>query len=133
MRHRSRAHIRIVHIHLNGALIRQRNPVVPVVHLELQILRRTPVKVRRNARIHTHRNASIALQIALLLTPVLILLSQVVGPHQLTLVFPPLLVASLAVAAVLVVIVVSDGEYTWLEGIALIAVYGIIATAFWWG
>jgi len=73
------------------------------------------------------------LQIALLLTPVLILLSRVVGPQQLTLVFPPLLVAALAVAAILVVVVIYDGEYTWLEGVALIAVYGIIATAFWWG
>jgi len=73
------------------------------------------------------------LQIALLLTPTLILLSRVVGPHQLTLVFPPLLVAALAVATILVVIVIYDGEYTWLEGVALLAVYGIISASFWWG
>jgi Ca2+:H+ antiporter len=29
--------------------------------------------------------------------------------------------------------VVYDGEYTWLEGVALIGLYGIIAAAFWWG
>jgi Ca2+:H+ antiporter len=73
------------------------------------------------------------LQIALLLTPVLILVSRVVGPTQLTLVFPPLLVAALAVAAILVVIVIYDGEYNWLEGVALIAVYGIVCASFWWG
>jgi Ca2+:H+ antiporter len=32
-----------------------------------------------------------------------------------------------------VVIVVSDGEYTWLEGVALLGVYGIISASFWWG
>ena len=29
--------------------------------------------------------------------------------------------------------IIYDGEYTWLEGMALIGLYGIIATAFWWG
>jgi len=73
------------------------------------------------------------LQVALLLTPVLVLLSRVVGPTQLTLVFPPLLVAALAASAVVVAVVIYDGEYTWIEGVALIALYLIIAAAFWWG
>lgn len=59
------------------------------------------------------------LQVALLLTPVLVLLSSVVGPNKLTLVFPPLLVAALAVSAVVVVSIIFDGEYNWLEGVAL--------------
>ena len=73
------------------------------------------------------------LQVALLLTPALVLLSTVVGPAKLTLVFPPLLVAALGISAVVVTVVVYDGEYTWLEGVALIGLYCIIATAFWWG
>lgn len=73
------------------------------------------------------------LQVALLLTPVLVLLSTVVGPSQLTLVFPPLLVAALAVAMVVVIVVVYDGAYTWIEGVALVGLYGIVAAAFWWG
>jgi Ca2+:H+ antiporter len=73
------------------------------------------------------------LQVALLLTPVLVLLSSVVGPHKLTLVFPPLLVAALAVSAVVVVVVIYDGEYTWLEGLALMGLYVMIAASFWWG
>jgi Ca2+:H+ antiporter len=73
------------------------------------------------------------LQVALLLTPILVLLSRVVGPNQLTLVFPPLLVAALAVSAVVVAVIIYDGEYTWIEGVALIALYCIIAAAFWWG
>jgi Ca2+:H+ antiporter len=73
------------------------------------------------------------LQVALLLTPLLVLLSRVVGPTQLTLVFPPLLVAALGASAVVVAVIVYDGEYTWIEGVALIALYCIIAASFWWG
>jgi Ca2+:H+ antiporter len=73
------------------------------------------------------------LQVALLLTPVLVLLSGVIGPDKLTLVFPPLLVSSLALAAFVVIAVIYDGEYTWLEGVALIALYVIVASSFWWG
>jgi Ca2+:H+ antiporter len=73
------------------------------------------------------------LQIALLLTPVLVVASNFFGPRQLTLVFPPLLVAALAIAVVVTVVVIYDGEYSWLEGVALIALYAIVAAAFWWG
>ncbi len=73
------------------------------------------------------------LQVALLLTPVLVLLSSAVGPTRLTLVFPPLLVAALAISAVVVAVIIYDGEYTWIEGVALIALYCIIAAGFWWG
>ncbi|MGP8206074.1 MAG: sodium:proton exchanger [Acidimicrobiales bacterium] len=73
------------------------------------------------------------LQITLLLTPVLVLLSPLLGPAHLTLVFPPLLVVALGVAVVVVAIVVYDGEYSWLEGVALIALYVIVAAALWWG
>lgn len=74
-----------------------------------------------------------SLQVALGLIPVLVLLSFVIGGTHLTLVLPPLLVAALAMAATLGAIIVYDGESTWLEGVALIGLYVIIATAFWWG
>ncbi len=73
------------------------------------------------------------LQVALLLTPLLVLLSTVVGPTQLTLVFPPLLVAAMAISAIVVTVVIYDGEYTWIEGVALIALYCMLAASFWWG
>lgn len=73
------------------------------------------------------------LQVALLLTPLLVLLSAVIGPTQLTLVFPPLLVAAMAISAVVVTVVIYDGEYTWIEGVALIALYCMLAASFWWG
>src|SRR3989440_1125041 len=74
-----------------------------------------------------------SLQVALGLTPVLVLLSFIIGGTHLTLVMAPLLVASLALAAILSTVIIYDGESTWLEGIALIGLYSIIAVSFWWG
>src|SRR2546430_4992474 len=74
-----------------------------------------------------------SLQIALGLTPVLVLLSFILGGTHLTLVMAPLLVASLALAAILSTVIIYDGESTWLEGMALIGLYAIIAVSFWWG
>jgi Ca2+:H+ antiporter len=73
------------------------------------------------------------LQIALALVPVLVLLSFVLGGAHLLLAMPPLLVATLALSTVLPTLIVYDGESIWLEGLALIGLYGMIATAFWWG
>jgi Ca2+:H+ antiporter len=74
-----------------------------------------------------------SLQIALGLFPILLLLSFVLGGSILTFVLSPLLVVALALAAVVSAIVVFDGESIWLEGIALIGLYCIIAASFWWG
>ena len=74
-----------------------------------------------------------SLQVALGLTPVLVLLSFIIGGTHLTLVMAPLLVASLALAAILSTVIIYDGESTWLEGTALIGLYSIIAVSFWWG
>jgi Ca2+:H+ antiporter len=74
-----------------------------------------------------------SLQVTLALTPVLVILSHLIGGATLTLVLPPLLIASLFLAALLSVVIVYDGESTWLEGIALIGLYIIIASSFWWG
>lgn len=74
-----------------------------------------------------------SLQVALALIPVLVLLSFVIGGVHLTLVLAPLLVAALALTAILSTIIIYDGESTWLEGLALIGLYAIIAISFWWG
>ena len=73
------------------------------------------------------------LQIALLLAPLLVIISQLFGLSTLTLVFTPMLVTSLFVAILLAAFISFDGESNWLEGAALIAIYVIIAAAFWWG
>jgi Ca2+:H+ antiporter len=73
------------------------------------------------------------IQIALVLAPLLVIISQVFGLASLTLVFSPLLVVVLVLSVVLAAMIALDGESTWLEGATLIALYAIIATAFWWG
>ncbi len=74
-----------------------------------------------------------SLQVALALAPVLVLASLVLGGATLTLVVSPLLVAALALTAVLAALVVIDGESTWLEGLALMGLYVILAASVWWG
>lgn len=75
-----------------------------------------------------------SLQVALALGPALVLLSLVVSPaHPLTLNLPPLLVVALGLTTVINTIIVYDGKSNWLEGLALIGLYGILATSFWWG
>jgi Ca2+:H+ antiporter len=73
-----------------------------------------------------------ALQIALLLTP-LIVFGSLFFATSLTLVFPTLLAISLLLAAGITSLVVYDGESTWEEGALLVGLYVVIATSFWWG
>ena len=73
------------------------------------------------------------LQIAIGLTPVLVLLSFLIGSTHLTLVLPPLLIAALGLSVAASTIIVYDGESIWLEGLALIGLYVMLAVSFWWG
>jgi Ca2+:H+ antiporter len=73
-----------------------------------------------------------ALQVALLLTPVLVFASLLFATH-LTLVFPTLLAVALLMAAAVAALITYDGESTWQEGVVLIGLYTVIASAFWWG
>jgi Ca2+:H+ antiporter len=73
------------------------------------------------------------IQIALVLAPLLVLISQVFGLASLTLVFSPMLVVVLLLSVILAAFIAFDGESTWIEGASLIVLYGIVATAFWWG
>ncbi|MBX3283399.1 MAG: calcium/proton exchanger [Acidobacteria bacterium] len=74
-----------------------------------------------------------SLQIALGLFPVLVLLSFFLGGAVLSFILTPLLLAALVLAVIVSAFIVYDGESIWLEGLALIGLYCIIAAAFWWG
>ncbi len=74
-----------------------------------------------------------SLQVALGLFPILVLLSFFLGGSILTLTLSPLLVVALALSTIVTAFVVYDGESIWLEGLALIGLYCIIAASFWWG
>ncbi|MEO6583518.1 MAG: calcium/proton exchanger [Ferruginibacter sp.] len=74
-----------------------------------------------------------SLQVALGLFPLLVLLSFFLGGAILSFVLSPLLLTVLAIAVIVSAFVVFDGESIWLEGLALIGLYCLIAAAFWWG
>ena len=74
-----------------------------------------------------------SLQIALGLFPVLVLLSFVLGGAVLSFVLAPMLLAALILSVAVSAVIIYDGESIWLEGLALIGLYCIIAAAFWWG
>jgi Ca2+:H+ antiporter len=73
-----------------------------------------------------------ALQVALLLTPVLVFASLAFS-STLTLVFPTLLAIALLLGAGVTALVVYDGESTREEGAILVGLYVVIAASFWWG
>jgi Ca2+:H+ antiporter len=73
-----------------------------------------------------------SLQIALALTPVLVIASLFFSAH-LTLVFPTLLALVLLISTILVALIVNDGESMWEEGVVLVGFYVVIAASFWWG
>ena len=71
-----------------------------------------------------------SLQIALLVTPLLVLVSHFIG-NPMTLEFSLPEIASLVLAVGTVVLICSDGECNWLEGAQLLSVYLIIAVLFY--
>jgi len=73
-----------------------------------------------------------ALQVALLLTPLLVFASLLFAT-TLTLVFPTLLAIALLLGAWVMGVVVYDGESTWEEGAVLVGLYVVVGASFWWG
>ena len=74
-----------------------------------------------------------SLQVAIALTPALVLISLFLGGGALTLVLSPLLLGAVVLAAILAAVIVFDGESTWLEGLALLGLYIIIAASVLYG
>jgi Ca2+:H+ antiporter len=71
-----------------------------------------------------------SLQIALLVAPLLVMASLVLGPAPMSLVFNPFELAALGGATLIAAFIALDGESNWLEGVQLLAVYLILAVAF---
>jgi Ca2+:H+ antiporter len=69
-------------------------------------------------------------QVALFVAPVLVLVSFVLGPAPMPLVFNGLELAALAIAAIIANQVTQEGESTWYEGLQLLLVYIVLALAF---
>lgn len=74
-----------------------------------------------------------ALQVAVALVPILVLVSFALGGAPFTLAIPPILSASLFLSVLVVTVVTVDGRADMVDGAALVGLYVIIATIFWWG
>lgn len=69
-------------------------------------------------------------QIALFVAPVLVFLSIALG-HPMTLLFNGFEIAGIFLSVLIVAMISSDGETHWFEGAQLLAVYAIVAVAFY--
>jgi len=69
-------------------------------------------------------------QIALFVAPVLVLLSFVIGPNPMPLVFNGFELGAIVLAVIIANQVTNEGESTWYEGLQLLAVYLVLALAF---
>jgi len=85
---------------------------------------------RNNMTLSLEIGMSSALQIALFVVPVLVLVSSAIPGGALDLVFGPFELTAVLITAMLANYIGSDGVCHWVEGVQLIAVYLLIAVAF---
>ncbi len=71
-----------------------------------------------------------SLQIALFVAPVLVFLSYFIGPQPMDLLFTTMEVVAIAASVGIMAVISQDGETHWMEGVQLLAVYAILAVAF---
>ena len=71
-----------------------------------------------------------SIQVALFVAPVLVLLSYVIAPAPMDLIFTSLEVVAVGVSVLIMAQVAGDGESHWMEGVQLLAVYAILGIAF---
>ena len=72
-----------------------------------------------------------SVQIALFVAPLLVFLSYVVGPGPMDLRFTALEVVAVGLAVLTIAQIANDGKSHWMEGVLLLAVYAILALAFY--
>jgi Ca2+:H+ antiporter len=69
-------------------------------------------------------------QIAIFVMPLLVVLSWLIGPGPMPLVFNGLEVVGVVVAVLIANQVTNEGESTWFEGLLLLSVYAVLGLAF---
>jgi Ca2+:H+ antiporter len=69
-------------------------------------------------------------QIALFVAPVLVLLSYVIAPAPMDLLFTVFELVAIGIAVLAIAFIAHDGETHWMEGVQLLAVYLILALGF---
>jgi Ca2+:H+ antiporter len=72
-----------------------------------------------------------SIQIALLVAPVLLFLSYAIAPEPMNLLFSLMEVVAVVLTVTIISFIAQDGESNWMEGVQLLAVYVILAIAFY--
>jgi Ca2+:H+ antiporter len=71
-----------------------------------------------------------ATQLALVVMPILVIVSFFLGPNPMALVFNGYEMASLIIAVMAAYYVVQEGESNWFEGLQLLALYAVLGVVF---
>jgi Ca2+:H+ antiporter len=105
--------------------------IVPLVGNVAEHLVAVQVAAKNQMELSLAISVGSSLQIALFVAPLLVFLSLLMG-NPLTLVFNQFELIALMAAVLIAGLVSLDGESNWLEGAMLLAIYVIIALAFFW-
>ena len=105
--------------------------VVPIIGNVAEHLVAVRVAAKNQMELSLAISVGSSLQIALFVAPALVFVSLWMG-NPLTLVFNQFELTSLVAAVLFAGLVSLDGESNWLEGAMLLAIYLIIALAFFW-
>jgi Ca2+:H+ antiporter len=105
--------------------------IVPVIGNVAEHLVAVQVASKNQMELSLAISVGSSLQIALFVAPLLVFVSLLMG-NPLTLVFNEFELIALMAAVLIAGLVSLDGESNWLEGTMLLAIYVIIALAFFW-
>jgi len=103
--------------------------LIPVVGNAAEHFVAVQVAARNKMDLSVEIAISSSLQIALFVAPVLVFISLLLG-HPLTLIFNTFELMALGAGVLVTIMVSSDGESNWMEGTTMVAVYCILALAF---
>jgi Ca2+:H+ antiporter len=105
--------------------------IVPIIGNVAEHLVAVQVAAKNKMELSLAISVGSSLQVALFVAPLLVFISLLMG-NPLTLVFNQFELIALMAAVLIAGLVSLDGESNWLEGAMLLAIYAIIALAFFW-
>ncbi|HEY9089950.1 MAG TPA: calcium/proton exchanger [Anaerolineaceae bacterium] len=103
--------------------------LIPIVGNVAEHVVAVQVAMRNQMDLSVEIAVSSSVQVALFVAPLLVFVSLLMG-HPLTLIFNTFELLAVGSACIIAALVAIDGESHWLEGAALLAVYIILAVAF---
>ncbi len=105
--------------------------IIPLVGNVAEHLVAVQVALKNKMELSLAVSLGSSLQIALFVAPVLVFISLLMGGETLLLVFNSFELVAVAAASLVAAFIALDGESNWLEGAMLLAVYLMIALAFY--